>query len=201
MQNTSAQELAELRREIDALKAELREIRQFIEIAPENTSAGTPPLLKLKCNRLVILAPDPQSMARLELTAEDTPNIAAFDPNGEPAAEFGIEEGTNRGRLLISDSGNPRAVVKATPTGGCLSVLHDDGRPRASIISTAHNGAELLMITPDLKPGVRASSGAKHGGLITVHRENGTPAITLISGKSTSGIAVKGKEGKTSILP
>jgi hypothetical protein len=211
--DTPPSELEELRREVRELRKELALLRRFIRVTP--AEEGIPPSAQVRCSSLILVTrgcnPEKQAIleatstggalaimgekgaSRLELSAS---SMVLRGSNGSEAVEICAEPETNRGSVLVFEDGGPRAVIKAAANGGCVSVLHDDGSPRGSLVSTEHHGADLLMVTPDLKPGVRISSGAPNGGLISVHRTNGSPAVSLMCGQTAAGVAIRKSNGK-----
>ena len=57
----------------------------------------------------------------------------------------------------VCEAGQPRAVMKAADVGAAISVVHDDGHARITMVGTPNNG-ELFAVTPDMKIGVKIAA-------------------------------------------
>ena len=108
---------------------------------------------------------------------------------GEPSFELYGQEGkigvqlkalgeAGLGQIGVCADGKPRAVMKATEPGAAISVVHDDGHARVTMVSELNNG-EILAVTPDMKIGVKIAANGLDGGLITVNRANGKAGVIL----------------------
>ncbi len=112
-----------------------------------------------------------------------------------------VETESGRGQVGVCEAGRPRAIVKATPTGGALSAVHDDGHSRITMVSTENNG-ELLAVTPDMKVGVKIAADGVDGGYITVNRANGKAGVILSNTPIGGAVIVKDHGGQiTGHLP
>jgi len=110
-----------------------------------------------------------------------------------------VEEG--RGQVGVCEAGQPRAIMKATNVGAAISVVHDDGHARITMIGTPNNG-ELFAITPDMKIGVKIAADGMDGGFITVNRANGKAGVILSNTAVGGTVMVQDQHGKiTGHLP
>ena len=63
--------------------------------------------------------------------------------------------------------------------GDTLSVIHDDGQVRVSMMSQEDAG-KIMLVNPDLKAAVKLSTQGQHGvGFITVNHANGKAAVII----------------------
>ncbi len=131
---------------------------------------------------------------------------------GEPSFELYAKEGKvgvqlkvlgkeGRGQVGVCEAGKARAVMKATEPGAAISVVHDDGHARITMVGTPNNG-ELFAITPDMKIGVKIAADAIDGGLITVNRANGRAGVIISNTPVGGTVMVQDQHGKiTGHLP
>lgn len=132
--------------------------------------------------------------------------------NGEPSFELYAKEGKlgvqlkvleegGRGQVGVCEAGKSRAVMKATELGAAISVVHDDGHARVTMVSELDNG-HLMAVTPDMKIGVKIAANGLDGGLITVNRANGHAGVILSNTPIGGSVVVQDKHGSiTGHLP
>jgi hypothetical protein len=131
---------------------------------------------------------------------------------GEPAFELYAKEGKlavqlkavgeeGHGQVGVCAAGKPRAVMKSTEKGAAISVVHDDGHARVTMVSELDNG-HLMAVTPDMQVGVKILANGLDGGLITVNRANGRPGVMLSNTAIGGAVIVQDHAGNiTGHLP
>jgi hypothetical protein len=125
----------------------------------------------------------------------DEPELDLYGRNGKIGVLLKVVGEDERGQVGVCAAGKPRAVVQARPTGGGLSVVHDDGHARVAIVSEVASG-EILVVTPDMKPGVKISSNGLDGGYITVNRANGHAGVILSNIATGGAVIINDTHGK-----
>ena len=124
---------------------------------------------------------------------------------GEPAFELYCQEGKlavqlkavgeeGHGQVGVCAAGKPRAVMKSTEKGAAISVVHDDGHARVTMVSELDNG-HLMAVTPDMQVGVKILANGMDGGLITVNRANGKAGVILSNTPVGGTVVVQDKLG------
>lgn len=202
-------ELSQLRKDTAQLRKEMNDLRRFITIEYEDEETGGDRTratgINLRCGALFFHHPTepnrPQMFlaagaedqgpcisiwgsdqkARIILTVEkDEPRIALKTREFKDAVLLHADPASGLGLIAAFENGLPRALIKAGPdSSGAVAVVHDDGRTRACLRSTATAG-EIFVATPDLKTAIKLTSHSHHGGgTLTVHDQNGKPAIIL----------------------
>ena len=210
-------EVERLSNEVTLLRQQLAELRQFFTIEECDTLPGKPQVLSLRCSVLHLQnASNPENLQGLLAAGENGPVLTLWGSdqqarlilkvekggpqiqlgkNLESGVDISVDEATGRGQVAVMEAGKPRAVLKASETGGAVSVLHDDNHPRALLHATAESG-EFIAVNQDLKTSVKISSDGLDGGLVTVHGSNGRPLVALSGGKVGGLVLVNDTKGK-----
>jgi hypothetical protein len=132
---------------------------------------------------------------------KDEPSFELYGQEGKLAVQLKALGETGLGQVGVCAAGNPRAVMKATEPGAAISVVHDDGHARVTMVSELNNG-EILAVTPDMKIGVKIAANAMDGGLITVNRANGKAGVILSNTALGGTVIVQDQHAKiTGHLP
>jgi hypothetical protein len=147
-----------------------------------------------------LMGDDHQYKASLRLDKGE-PAFEIYGQEGKLAVQLKAVGEEGRGQVGVCEAGKPRAVMKATDKGAAISVVHDDGHARVTMVSELNNG-EILAVTPDMKIGVKIAANAMDGGLITVNRANGKAGVILSNTPVGGTVIVQDKLGKiTGHLP
>jgi hypothetical protein len=136
---------------------------------------------------------DLKMKARL-LLENDEPQLNLYGPEDKIGIQLRVESAEGRGVVGVCEGGKPRAVMKATEIGSAISVVHDGGLTRMTMVGTPENG-ELLGITQDMKAGVKVSADGQNGGYITVNNALGKAGIILSNVDMCGAIIVNDKAG------
>ena len=143
---------------------------------------------------------DNQYKACLRLD-KDEPSFELYGQAGKIAVQLKALGEAGLGQVGVCAAGKPRAVMKATEPGAAISVVHDDGHARVTMVSELNNG-EILAVTPDMKIGVKIAANAMDGGLITVNRANGKAGVILSNTPVGGTVIVQDQHAKiTGHLP
>ena len=212
------QEVAALRAQVTLLQQQHDELRQFLIVSATSPEQPKPSLM-VRCSLLCITPHDDPDSLRLRLRA--TPEGAEFSmrdsehhgrlqisaspasahlrlfANGTcRAVELSVDEASGRGQVAVFEAEKPRALMKAAPDHGVVSVTHDDGLVRAFLSANADAG-EFVALGPDMKAAVRIHSSARNGGAISVHGHNGKHAVLLGSTEQHGAVIVNDALGRT----
>jgi hypothetical protein len=129
------------------------------------------------------------------------PAFELYGPGGKVAVQLSAGGAEGRGQVGVCEAGKPRAVMKATDIGAAISVVHDDGHARVTMVSQLDNG-EILAVTPDMKVGVKIAANGMDGGFITVNRANGKAGVILSNTPLGGTVIVQDQHAKiTGHLP
>lgn len=221
---TAAAELERLKQQVAALsqqvtrcKDQLAELRQFLTVEERDDLEGSPKILHIRCWGLTLCNPakpnrtqgllmgsetgpflalwGSDEKARITLSAEDdTAGCSFYSKDLKEAVTIRVDEPAGRGEVGVFEAGQPRAILKATPQGGCVSVVHDDGKVRGTMVSSA-SGADVLLVNPDMKPVVKLTSETEKGGFICVNAPNGKPAVALTPNEQGGSVLVMHRQG------
>ena len=212
-------EIAQLRKELDALRKRVDEISRFITIETDQETRQ-PIGMNLRCGVVTFAHPDVPNFTQAYIGASaDGPYILMNDRFEKPRIYLGMEKDQpsitlrnaamqdgvvlsveaigGRGMAAVFDNGKPRALMKAAPDGsGCVSVLHDDGQSRIALRADATEGV-LFAISSDLRTAVKIRSDYPlGGGLITVHGPGGEPSVILSHTNLGGAVLLNGPDGK-----
>jgi hypothetical protein len=125
---------------------------------------------------------------------KDEPQLNLFGPEDKIGVQIRVEAAEGRGVVGVCEGGKPRAVMKATEIGSAISVVHDGGLTRMTMIGTETNG-ELIGITQDMKAGVKISADGQNGGYITVNNAVGKAGVILSNIDMCGAVIVNDKAG------
>ena len=212
------QEVAALRAQVTLLQQQHDELRQFLVVS-KCSLAPDKRTLSIECGLLCVSHPghpksprlrlmasdkgaeifmsDSEHHARLQiLTAPDSAHLRLFANGTCRAVELSVEEPSGRGQVAVFEAEKPRALMKAAPDHGVVSVTHDDGLVRAFLSANADAG-EFVALGPDMKAAVRIHSSARNGGAISVHGHNGKHAVLLGSTEQHGAVIVNDAQGRT----
>lgn len=135
------------------------------------------------------------------LRLENGSELNLFGSQGKLGAMMRVGGDEERGEIGVCEAGKPRAIMKATETGGCISAVHDDGLTRITMVSSEASG-DLMTVTPDMKVGVKISSNGLDGGYIAVNRANGVAGVILSNTVIGGVVMVQDHQGNiTGALP
>ena len=206
-------EIQQLRQELDALKNEFQELRQFLRVDPP-AEAGRPPTLNLTCTTLSLCNPQGQQRGlllaadtgaclslygndlqeRIFLAVENDATLLSFQNAAQETTlqlYAGAEAG--RGEISVFEKGTPRAVVKAFDGGfGSVAVTNEDGTPSVGMCSLK-TGGQLALMNMEKKIVVRLASDtglAPEGGMIFVSRPDGQPVVGVNATASGGAVMV-----------
>jgi hypothetical protein len=215
-------EIAQLKKEVALLKEQMADLHRFFTI---EDSEGAPHIktLLITCSTLLLRDPEPPNetqalfsardkgveialwgddqKARLILEAKKEGRITLYQTGLKTGVDIGVDE-KNFPYIGVLDQGKPRAIMKARPEGGVVSMVHDDGKVRAMMTSESLIG-ELLVVNADMKVAVKLSSnGQDGGGFLTVNHPNGKAAAIISSHPATGMVILNDKRGTmTAALP
>lgn len=215
---SSNDEIGRLTKEVAALRQQLAELKQFLNVEERDDLPGSPSILHIRCAILTLCNPEQPSQtqgmlaggedgpclslwggdqkARVILKVEkDGPNCQFFGPELKPAVEISADEATGRGLVGVFEAGKPRAVMNASQTGAAVSLVDDDNHVRMLMHADAERG-ELIAVNADLKTSVKISSDGLSGGMLTVHGENGKALVALTGSKVGGLVMVNNPRGK-----
>ena len=129
------------------------------------------------------------------------PSFELYGKENKIGVQLKVVDKEGRGQVGVCEAGQPRAVMKATNVGAAISVVHDDGHARITMVGTPNNG-ELFAVTPDMKIGVKIAADGMDGGYITVNRANGKAGVILSNTAVGGTVIVQDQHGKiTGHLP
>jgi hypothetical protein len=132
---------------------------------------------------------------------KDEPSFELYGKKGKLAVQLKALGDAGLGQVGVCAAGKPRAVMKATDMGAAISVVHDDGHARVTMVSELDNG-HLMAVTPDMQVGVKIAANGMDGGLITVNRANGKAGVILSNTPVGGTVMVQDKLGNiTGHLP
>jgi len=212
------EEVAGLRAEVGRLKAREAELRPFLGVTKPETGR---PYLHITCWGIELVEPDKpdqmqahffaskegpylslwgsDSTARLTMKVkEDIAELNLFAKDVKQAVMLRVVEPEGRGQVAVLEQGSPRAVMQAAPGGnGAVSVVHEDGVPRACLSSSDTEGGTLLVITPDNKVGVKLGGNGPRGtGYLAVNHGNGKPAVVLAATEEHGCVLLNRRDGE-----
>ena len=149
---------------------------------------------------LSLFGKDNQYKACLRLDKGE-PSFELYGKENKIGVQLKVVDEEGRGQVGVCEAGQPRAIMKATNIGAAISVVHDDGHARITMVGTPNNG-ELLAVTPDMKIGVKIAANGLDGGLITVNRANGKAGVILSNTAIGGTVMVQDQHGNiTGHLP
>ena len=213
-------EIARLSKEVAVLRQQMAELRQFIHIEERDDLPSKHKHMILRACLITLANPEnanetqamfgggpegpylslwgkgDRTRVLLQVEAEG-PILRMYGQDLKQGAEMSVEDATSRGQMGVMEAGKPRAVLKATPTGGAVSVLHDDNHPRLMMHADGESG-ELIAVNQDLKTTVKITSDGLTGGMLTVHGSHGR-ALVALSGSDPVGIVMV-KDAKGNIV-
>ncbi len=196
-------EIAQLRQATDRLRRELNDLHRFITV--EHDDDGNATNICVRCAILTLSRPDAADRFQIFITAgpgdtgpcismlgsdgkprilltleKDDPCITLRAPGGTDAVLLRADAATGRGLVGALDNGKSRAILQAVEgDAGAVAVVHDDGRPRVCLRSTATDG-EIFVSTRDLKTAIKLTTNSQYGGgTLIVHSHSGKPAVIL----------------------
>jgi hypothetical protein len=207
-QNT---EIARLTAEVAELRHQVAELRQFFSIERSENAPDLPKALTLRCTAIHLQDPtDPSRTQGFFSASQEGPCLSLwgsdqkarmilrveaggtmcqlFGPDLKLAVELQVDEANCRGQVGVLEAGKPRTVMKASETGGVVSVVHDDNHARVMLHADAECG-ELIAVNQDLQTSVKISSDGLSGGLVTVHSNTGKPGVVL-AGTAIGGLVM-----------
>src|SRR6516164_9851970 len=148
------EQVTRLTEQVAALQHQLGQLQQFLCVETRPDLEGAPSFLTLRCASVSLCNPQNPTQTqgllagsntgasfslsgidgkdRIMLSAQhDLPRCTLFAADLKEAVELSLDPGSGRGLISVSDAGKPRTLMKASDIGGVISVVHDDGRPRA----------------------------------------------------------------------
>jgi hypothetical protein len=211
-------ELAELKKEVATLKAQMAELKKFLFV--QHTSGPqSRPYLSILCSSislrhatsgggdqarlcaseqgpyLSLLGNDKTARAVLEIK-DNKPAFRLMNDGLQPALTATLDD-TDRAYLVVYDHGKPRAALKAAETGGVVTVAHDDGFARASLDAYAEFGT-VSVINADMNlVGMLTSESVNGGGgALLINSVTGKRAAMVASSPLSGFIAVHDTKGQ-----
>jgi hypothetical protein len=149
---------------------------------------------------LCMFGDDNQYKACLRMDNSE-PSFELYGKENKLGMQLKVVDEEGRGQVGVCEAGQPRAVMKATNVGAAISIVHDDGHARITMVGTPNNG-ELFAVTPDMKIGVKIAADGMDGGFITVNRANGKAGVILSNTAVGGTVIVQDQHGKiTGHLP
>jgi hypothetical protein len=142
---------------------------------------------------LSLFGDDNQYKASLRMD-QGEPSFELYGKEGKLGVQLKVLAEGDRGQVGVCEAGKPRAVMKATDKGAAISVVHDDGHARVTMVSEQDNG-HLMAVTPDMQVGVKILANGMDGGLITVNRANGKAGVILSNTPVGGTVIVQDKHG------
>jgi hypothetical protein len=123
--------------------------------------------------------------ARLIMRVRDNAGqLDIFDDALHPVAQMYAGEGGHGHVAVYSPGGIPRAVMKGMETGGAVTVVNEEGRPRAIMLSSkdkeGKDKGELVVMNAD-KPQARIFTGEAGGGVVTFDNKGDKACIMVTS--------------------
>jgi hypothetical protein len=116
--------------------------------------------------------------SRVFITAEkDDAQCDIYDKAGKVAVSLAVTP-EGGGQVSVHHEKNPRAVLKALPTSGVVSVVNDKGFPYAAMVGE-EAGGQLVILTSEGEPVVKLMSDTPHGGMVAVANKQGEPLVAL----------------------
>jgi len=215
--------LSQLTEQVATLTRHVAELQQQVSLfqnllGTEKLEGSPAPLLHVRCASLSLCSPENPSQAQAVLAAgsagpsfalsgtdgstrvlidvrQEQPRCVLYGGELKPAVELGAEAATGRGHIGVLEAGKPRTLMKASEAGGAVSVVHDDGRPRAMLFGSAAHG-EVLALAADTPAMVKLSCDkSRGGGLVTVSANDAKPAVALSASAEGGAVMVLRKEG------
>jgi hypothetical protein len=172
----------------------------YVALAGQDEKARI--LLQLEKNQpeVSLMGDDHQCKACLRMDKGE-PSFELYGKDGKLGVQLKALGAEGRGQVGVCEAGKPRAVMKATEQGAAISVVHDDGHARITMVSELDNG-HLMAVTPDMKVGVKIAANGLDGGLVTVNRANGKAGVILSNTPVGGTVVVQDQHGKiTGHLP
>jgi len=212
-------ELAQIRKETDLLKRDMRALTRFITI--EYDDDQQPTNINLRCCVLSFAHPevpgrmqmfmgatsegpfislwDSKEKGRVFLSVEkDDPRITLHTAELKDAVVLRADPADGRGLIAALDNGQPRALIKAAPDGaGVVACVHDDGNSRVFLRGSEDEGS-LHVVSMDMKSVIKLTSTSRAGGgTLTLNTPAGNPAVILGYEPKFGGcVIVNNAEGK-----
>lgn len=216
-------EISQLKKEVAALKEQLRELRSFFTI---ETLEDQPhrKIMHMRCWGVTLVNPrDPGQAQGLICGSEDGPYVSLSGADDRARVMIGVEknqghirvyqdglkqivdiglDASGKAQVGVLHEGKPRAVIKATPEIGIVSAVHDDGTVRA-VMSSHFDHGEFMVVGGDMKAAVKISAdGMDGGGYLTVNHANGKAALILSSVRTGGGIiSCDSRGGELAVWP
>jgi hypothetical protein len=210
-------ELIALKQEVAQLKQQVAELRRFFTIEEPEKAPGQK-IMTVRCSGIFLQNPaEPNKTQGLLLANDDGPTIALWGSDEKARVIINVQEDKGAVRVYQEDlkaavdigvnekgesyvgvlhRGNPRAVLKALPENGAVSVVHDDGLVRA-MLSSAFDHGEMFVVGGDMKAAVKLSSeGHDGGGFLTVNHANGKAAAILTSTLAGGCVILNDSQGQ-----
>ncbi|MEO7298298.1 MAG: hypothetical protein ABI042_06945 [Verrucomicrobiota bacterium] len=207
-------ELTKLKNEVARLKDQMNKLRRFLTIEESETVPGIMNL-HITCSSVHLRDPEGELQGfisagdkgaqialwgddqklRLHLSTGKEGRITFYQPGLKMGVDIGVSD-DNHPYVAVLDAGKPRAVMKSREGGGAVSVVHDDGKVRATMISEPLCG-EIFAVDGDMRTAVKISSnGMKGGGFLTVNHPNGKAAVILTSTDLCGAVIVQDHRSK-----
>jgi putative hemolysin len=205
-----------LEKQVASLQQQLAQLQQFLRVEVRDDLEGSPSMLRVNCALLTICPPENpmecQGMlaggsegpsfglwgsdrkARIVLKVEDDePSCSLLGNDRQNGVALRVDN-ADRGEVAVYEAGKPRAIMKASDLGSAVSVVHDDGQPRAMLFAVAGYG-EVMATRTGSDALAKLSCESTNGGQVIVDGNDGKHAVVLTASPEGGAAMVMCKGG------